>query len=705
MGLMPRRIVFVLVVVACMSLGWFVAGASAEACPNEQLRQEDNALNLPDCRSYELVSPAEKNASDVIGGDQATHASSEGDAVGFSSSGAFGQVQNSYGTVSYLARRASAGWSTSGLTSPQDQDYTLSGDGPAVFGFTSDLSHAIVRRKGLTASDGTAPLDLYDLDTTSGSLQRLSPTSASSALSPYEFRFAGVSDDQRHILFESTAALTPDATVNGSLSGANTNLYENVDGQTRLVDILPNGTPAPDGGTTGATLSGYTIPTHAMSTDGSRIVWQDESDGEFYMRIGGVSTIAISVSQRTIPSPPNPNVVQQFLGSTPTGSTVFFSSDAELTNDASTTPGQPDLYAFDTESRSLTDLSEATAGAGVLGLLGYSDDGSYVYFAATAALGGEAVVGQANVYVWHEGTLTYIATLDASANPIEQANYEPTPTTNDLPKDSRVTPDGLHLVFSSTHSLTGYDNASFSEIYRYDFGSELTCISCNPSGVPATGDALFGQRLPGFVSVVATPFLPAVMTPDAGKIFFNTPDALVPDDSNGREDVYEWDAGRVSLISSGTASGDSVFADASASGNDVFFVTRQRLVGQDIDSNTDLYDARVDGGFPAPAQEVQCSGDQCQSQPSSSPVFGMPASVTFGGSGNLTHPRAEPAKPQAKKKLSRAKNEKLAKAVNACRVKKSRRRRSACEVAARKRYGSSTKVKPRKSKRNSRGGK
>ena len=40
---------------------------------------------------------------------------------------------------------------------------------------------------------------------------------------------------------------------------------------------------------------------------------------------------------------------------------------------------------------------------------------------------------------------------------------------------------------------------------------------------------------------------------DAGQVFFQTAEALVPADTNGMLDVYEYEGGHVSLISSGTA--------------------------------------------------------------------------------------------------------------------------------------------------------
>ena len=46
-----------------------------------------------------------------------------------------------------------------------------------------------------------------------------------------------------------------------------------------------------------------------------------------------------------------------------------------------------------------------------------------------------------------------------------------------------------------------------------------------------------------------------------------------------------------SLISSGTSEHESAFLDASASGNDAFFITAQPLVASDHDTNFDVYDA------------------------------------------------------------------------------------------------------------------
>jgi hypothetical protein len=70
-----------------------------------------------------------------------------------------------------------------------------------------------------------------------------------------------------------------------------------------------------------------------------------------------------------------------------------------------------------------------------------------------------------------------------------------------------------------------------------------------------------------------------------------------------------------------------------ASGGDVFFSTVDRLVGQDVDTNFDVYDARIDGGFPAPAASESCSGEACQGALSATPALLSPGSE-FQAGGN-----------------------------------------------------------------------
>jgi hypothetical protein len=140
------------------------------------------------------------------------------------------------------------------------------------------------------------------------------------------------------------------------------------------------------------------------------------------------------------------------------------------------------------------------------------------------------------------------------------------------------------------------------------------------------------------------------MSADGSRVFFHTPDPLSPEDTNGKSDVYEWQApgsancelpgGCLRLISDGQADTNSYFGDANASGDDVYILTTGRLVGWDRDSNLDLYDARVEGGLPEPQSGASCSGEGCQGRSTGPAGTSSPGSATVLGHGNATtsHP-------------------------------------------------------------------
>jgi hypothetical protein len=156
------------------------------------------------------------------------------------------------------------------------------------------------------------------------------------------------------------------------------------------------------------------------------------------------------------------------------------------------------------------------------------------------------------------------------------------------------------------------------------------------------------------------------MSNDGSYVFFDSNNQLVPQDTSSYKggsgevfndpgaDVYEWHDGTVSLISSGTDPGASVFLGASEDGGNVFFSTHSQLVPQDTDSYGDIYDARIDGGFAVSSETAPCAGDACHN-PAPLPTDPTPASATFSGPGNPA-PAAmvETGKPKVKSKKTKA---------------------------------------------------
>ena len=445
----------------------------------------------------------------------------------------------------------------------------------------------------------------------------------------------------------------------------------------------------------------------------------------------------------------------------------FFTDEQRLTEDSQATLKEPDLYEFEVTNGEggplqgkLNDLTvdlNAGESAGVQGMLpGASEDGSYVYLVATGVLseaGNEvhekAVSGADNLYVLHDTrggwtSPTFIARLSGDDADDWNGNVE---TGNLAYLTSRVSPNGRYLAFMSDRELTGYDNHDANsgepdeEVFLYhapeNLATEpgsLVCASCDPSGARPVGvynqaagsggSGAFGRLLfdegkylwedrwlagdiPGWTPTgKIAAFYQSRYLSDSGRLFFNSSDALVPQDVDGTEDVYEYEptgvgscarassvivGGCVGLVSSGRSTEESAFLDASESGGDVFFLTAAKLASQDYDTSMDVYDAHeCTAQVPcvsSPAAPSQCTtADACRAASSSQPpIFGAPSSATFSGAGNPA-PALAVAKAKVKAKpLTRA--QKLAKALRGCRTKSKSKARGACEKQARKSTG------------------
>jgi hypothetical protein len=389
------------------------------------------------------------------------------------------------------------------------------------------------------------------------------------------------------------------------------------------------------------------------------------------------------------------------------GAHLYWSTNGE----SPTNPGN-DLYRYGPAKGELKDLTPLAGGNGaeVQGVLGASGDGKYVYFAANGVLDAAkkatqgnckgpliSALGNCSLYLWHEGQISLIARLRAGGSSPDALNWTPTPrelfgTASYVAKTSFLSADGQTLLFRSQDKLTAYDNAGTAEFYRFRVGDPagIRCVSCNPAGEaagegPGTGRLHFPKLgpLPSVAAVQSR-----ILSADGEKAFFETTEALVPEDVNGQVkcpnvsvgeqvypaclDVYEWEApgtpggschegsaaysplnaGCVYLLSTGKSKYPSLFADASASGNDVFFFTRDQLVGQDKDELQDVYDARVGGGLASqnPVSVVPCeAAESCHGPAQTPPAESSPATPTFAGPQNPKPKHKKQNKKKAKK--------------------------------------------------------
>lgn len=720
-GACLRRISAV-AVLACAIAGVLVpvTAARAAVCPNESIRERESyAPALPDCRAYEQVSPVDKNLTDAAGDPGLVQAAPSGEAVSYFSVSPFPGTNGSPGQApTYVGARSPEGWSIVSLVPP-----ATPGSTDNVRGLSEDLADSVVLDEEPSEAE-TPVYDAYVLDAASGASRLLAAN-----LGTYKFSFADATPGDAYVLFEAKAQLTASATP----SGYNVYEWSEATGALTLVSALSDG-EAPAGGAVagpggpavpqkpgGSIAEFYTQDT--ISENGARVFFTASKSGVIYMREPEAGR-TVQVSAGGEPA--------YWRAATPSGSFVLY------------TEGE-DLYRFNVarfersskpEAEALAEAREpiASGAAGVLGTLGMSDDGSYVYFVAAGDLasntngnGEQAEAGADNLYEWHDPTsgsieTTFIAELLGPNGRSKQdepdwRDYYGGAFESGGPsggeKSSRVTPSGQAVLFSSVAALTGYENAGQTELYLYD--GELApspdnpvCVSCSPTRESAISGAYLTSANETLTTTpsLRNAFLTRNLSEDGDRVFFQTEEPLLTTATNGQMNVYEWEragaypaepdscepssptfapgsGGCLYLISTGQSDAPSYFGDAGADGDDVFFFTRQSLVGQDRDENADLYDARVAGGLaaqnplPAPAP---CAEESCRPPYVSGPVFSPPASLTVTGAVAVevdsTSSRRSP--------LTRA--QRLARALRACRRRPARRRR-ACETRARRRYG------------------
>lgn len=572
---------------------------------------------LPDARAYELVSPVDKNGADV---GAAKRSSPDGDRLGYYTIGNAPGNPATVGLVnSYVAERGADGWFSRPMLPPVGYPNLSLLNSAAPADFSEDMSKSVSLTRGVLTEPNLINVFTTDLDGASTWVSR--PTPGVVVPGRAEKAYAGRSADASHVFFESTQPFTDQPGLNGS-----TQVWEWVNGHVRLASVLPNGTPPPGGAWVGnqsnggdgegTTFLGSLPQPDAVSEDGSRVFFV--AGGQLYVRENGASTRLVSPDG-------------SFVGASANGDVAVFSSGQELTSDATTNGG---LYAFDLRTGVLRFLSSGStdlaAGAQVEGMALISRDGSRVYFVARSALvPGKGVAGGHNLYVADADGVSYIATLGDgdSQNWRAPAGALAGPTT-------QATRDGRLFVFQSYERLTETDNGGHEEIYLYDaVHGSLACASCGGAGHVIKGDASVRAN-PGDHGndpQIAQYGRPRTITDDGSLIFFQTTDALVPEDVNDVADVYEYRvaSGEVALISAGTGSRASEILDNSPDGRDIFFMTRDSLVKGDGDGGgRDVYDARVGGGFPEIPDAAPCAGDACQTGPSNPPP--APSALTEG---------------------------------------------------------------------------
>jgi DNA-binding beta-propeller fold protein YncE len=626
-------------------------------CPNERLREENNSTALPDCRAYELVTPNQKDGNGIgLPKDQADAiVAADGRHVEYApnTTGSFGDATNALGPR-FVATRGASGWESTfvGLPAPAHPELTEVG---IVVGASSDLSRIFYESPtSLDPLDQDGVTDVYarNLD---GSVSWISQNGAL-ATAPISSEFVGTSADGSHVLFATEQALTPAAQ---SLR-AGKELYERVGETTNLVGVRTEGSLTSACGaiagsgrsdTYGGTVAG------SISSDGSRVFFESpdprgsgdascsptaggSQPGELYVRQDAATTTEISLSHRAgslgNPAPDGAT----YRGASTDGSRVLFTSPDLLTDDAALQAGESEaLYAYDVGAGALKFIASGVPLIAERGQPMISDDASHVYFLGSVPGKGS---GGKNLYLWDEGNISYLSPAPRESL-VDQG----------APPNARVASDGSALAFTAGQNLTGYDSHGQTEIYLYRASSgSLVCISCDPTNsIPPAVSPFTAPDLGGTAEIdVSRAGLSRAISSDGRMVFFDSALPLVARDTNTGAnpscqahpagvqgtgcDVYEYENGTIHLISSGTGR-PSHLVGVSSDGADVIINTTNPLVPQDRDGGYgNLFDARIDGGFPFTSPSAACAAESCRTPAPQLPADTLPGSFTFIGPAN-----------------------------------------------------------------------
>ncbi|MBA3866951.1 MAG: hypothetical protein H0X42_11510 [Solirubrobacterales bacterium] len=586
----------------------------------------------------------------------------------------------------YLAKRSVSGWSSASVT-PPTAGSAIQTEENGFKAFSADLSRGVLFQTTpalapeVPSEGGKSFKDLYYWEASNPNLRPLVTMAQTLHRSQGEFELsfsggnsgAGGVPAFEHLIFEANDALTlavpniaPEApeVEAGQCSGfpeGNCDLYEWVAGQLRLINVLPGNKTAATHAVIGsgrrltnslASSGGQQAPDvdHAISADGSRIFWSDES-GQVYVRVDGKETLKIE----------DPG---QFLTASVDGSKVLLTDGC--------------LYSLASESCEFTLGGSASAFQGTLGA---SEDLSRIYFIDSEALatgaepascestetapqlpeereGKDPAGVSCNLYAFDDGEVSFIGLLRRRDNEFgDFGAWKASPAY----RVAQVSPDGRYLTFMSLAHLNDYDNvyagsndfahaecksSGFGrcpQVYEYDLASKsLQCASCNPSGQRPIGKSNLSLIRP-FPGV---PFTQPENLPSEGegRLFFESQDKLVGADTNGAtQDVYEWTPngvggceraqGCLALISSGHSPNDSYFVTSTPDAASAFLITREQLLAEDKDVLLDVYDARVGGGFDTGTLSP-CAGEGCKAPIGPPPPPPPPGSAGFSGPGN-----------------------------------------------------------------------
>jgi hypothetical protein len=356
-----------------------------------------------------------------------------------------------------------------------------------------------------------------------------------------------------------------------------------------------------------------------------------------------------------------------FQGASLDGSKAFFTTEQELL------PGVKgnNLYEYDFDAPAgehVALVSDGSVEAGVQGVSRISEDGSHVYFVAKGELtsaaneyGEKAKEGEDNLYVYQrdavypEGHVAFVADLVPGPEKVggDEADWQ---FADDRPV--LTSEEGKYLVFTSAGDLA-HEGVELGkrQVFQYNTETETLVRASigqdgysNDNRTPLIGATITSGALstPDYINIDSPTLIAGTQAPTDGAVFFSSPDALVRgalsdqydiaeqydrDEERLVPNIYEYRAGQVYLLSDGsdrsTINGEpgTKLSGWNSTGQNVFFFTSDPLVPADEDTQSDLYDARENGGFPTSTPAPDCH-EACQGGLTPAPALALPQSDT-----------------------------------------------------------------------------
>lgn len=298
-------------------------------------------------------------------------------------------------------------------------------------------------------------------------------------------------------------------------------------------------------------------------------------------------------------------------------------------------------YDFNDESLDFIGITNSYGNAGVIQM---SQDGQTIAFQSEIAQTEDAIEGQPNTYIWHDGDLELVATVQKGSFAASIGGSR-----------QMLSANGRYFTFTdnSTALAEKFDQDNFGSacplafttepgpcdaVYVYDTeatGDPLQCASCRAPGVPPAGPA--GDVLNRNTGMMRMDGRITQSVANDGTVFFTTLDQLLPADGNKLEDVYAYRDGDLRLVSRGDGNASSRFLDATDDGKTIFISTDDPIYPGDNDRAVDVYMTREGAGYPynPPPTPPVCAGlESCRTGVPGTPTQSSAGSASFEGPGN-----------------------------------------------------------------------